>query len=99
MKAPRHQDLARPYLKDKNLRKKIETGVQRLKVISRIVELREKSGLTQAELARRIGVSQPFIAKIENDQTANLSLETLVKIAAALNSEVDIQIHPIKKAA
>jgi DNA-binding XRE family transcriptional regulator len=99
LKAPSHRSLVRPYLKNKNLRKKIEAGVQRLKVVSRIVELREQSGITQAELARRIGVSQPFIAKIENDQAANLSLETLVKIVTALNGELDIQIHPLKKAA
>jgi len=30
--------------------------------------LRETLGLTQKELARRIGVSQSFIAKIENEK-------------------------------
>ena len=62
-----------------------------------IIELREKLGLTQAELAKRIGVSQPFIAKIENDEASNLSLETLIKIVEALNGEIEINI--LKKAA
>ena len=87
----------RPLLKNKKLRNKIKTGVQRLKVITQIVELRESLGLTQTELAQRIGVSQPFIARIENDETANLSLETLVKIVEALNGEIEIRIW--KKAA
>lgn len=93
MKAPSHQSLVRPYIKDKDLRDRIKGGVERLKVISQIVELRQNLKVTQAELARRIGVSQPFIARIENDETSNLSLETLVKIAEALNGDLNIKIR------
>lgn len=89
----------RGHLKNKRLKEKIESGVQRLKVISQIVELREKLGLTQTELAKRIGVSQPFIARIENDEASNLSLETLIKIVDALHGEIEIRIHKGKKAA
>ena len=99
IKAPSHQELIKPYLKDKKFRKKIEAGIQRLRVISQIIQLREQLGLTQAELANRIGVSQPFIARIESDEASNLSLETLVKIVEALNGEIDIKIRANKKAA
>lgn len=99
MKAPSHAALMKPLLKDNRFRKKIEAGVQRLKVITQIVELREKLGLTQGELAGRIGVSQPFIARLENDEASNLSLETLVKIVEALNGEIEIRIRAGKKAA
>ena len=99
MKAPSHRELMKPLLKKKRFQQKIEAGVQRLKVISQIVELREKLGLTQGELAQRIGVSQPFIARIENDEASNLSLETLVKIVEALNGEIEIRIRSVKKAA
>ncbi len=99
MKAPAHKTLMRPLLKDKRFRQKIEAGVQRLRVITQIIELREKLGLTQGELAARMGVSQPFIARLENDETANLSLETLVKVVDALNGEIEIRIRPSKKAA
>src|SRR3990167_11228596 len=99
IKAPTHQSLIKPYLKDKKLKEKIESGVQRLKGISQIVELREKLHLTQTELAKRIGVSQPFIARIENDEASNLSLETLFRIVDALHGEIDIRIRPAKKAA
>lgn len=99
LKVPSHQTLIKPYLKNKRFRERIEAGVQRLKVISQIVELREKLRLTQAELAHRIGVSQPFIARIENDDASNLSLETLIKIVDALNGEIEIRIRPSRKAA
>lgn len=84
------------FLTNKKRKEKITSGVQRLRVISQIVELREKLRLTQAELAKRMGVSQPFIAKIENDEASNLSLETLFKIVDALHGEIDIRIRPAK---
>jgi len=99
IKAPSHKSLTKAYFKNKRFRKRIEAGVERLKVVSQIIELREQLGMTQAELARSIGVSQPFIAKIENDTASNLSLETLVKIVEALNGKVEIRIRAPKKAA
>ena len=99
MKVPSHKELMKPWLKNRQFRLKIKAGVQRLKVIRQIIDLREKLGLTQAELARRIGATQPFIAKIENNETANLSLETLVKIVEALSGEIEIHIRPSKRAA
>jgi DNA-binding XRE family transcriptional regulator len=86
VKALTHRELMKPYLKDKEFVNKIELGVKRLKVISQIVELRENLELTQAELAARMGVSQAYIARIENDAATNLSLETLLKIATALKA-------------
>ena len=99
MKAPTHAALVKRLFKTKKFRQKIEAGVQRLKVITQIVALREKLGLTQAGLAKRIGVSQPFIARLENDEASNLSLETLVRIVEALNGEIEIHIRPTQKAA
>ncbi|MDD5216839.1 MAG: XRE family transcriptional regulator [Candidatus Omnitrophica bacterium] len=99
LKVPTHRELIKPYVKDERLRKRIAAGVERLRVITQIVELREKLSLSQAELAKRIGVSQPFIAKLENDEASNLSLKTLIKIVEALNGEVEIRIKPSRKAA
>lgn len=41
-----------------------------------------KAGLSQRQLADRMGLSAPFITKLANKQTAKL--ETVDKIAAAL---------------
>lgn len=99
IKAPSHSYLMKSYFKSRKFRDKIKSGVERLKIITQIVELREKFKLTQTELAERIGVSQPLIARIENDQTSNLSLETLVKIVEALNGIIEIKIRPSRKVA
>lgn len=46
-------------------------------------ELRQKHGLTIAEVAERASISRGMLSKIENAQTAT-SLETLAKLAGAL---------------
>jgi transcriptional regulator with XRE-family HTH domain len=46
-------------------------------------ELRQKHGLTIAEVAENIGISRGMLSKIENAQTAT-SLDTLEKLAKAL---------------
>jgi len=48
-----------------------------------IRELRQKHGLTIAEVAEQVGISRGMLSKIENAQTAT-SLETIGKLASAL---------------
>jgi DNA-binding XRE family transcriptional regulator len=54
----------------------------RLLVARNVLELRVRSGITQTELARRVGTSQPRIAQIEAAE-ANVTVDTLDRIAAA----------------
>jgi transcriptional regulator with XRE-family HTH domain len=49
--------------------------------------LREQRGLTQAELAKRSGVDQGDISRIERGETS-ATTRTLQRIAAALGAEV-----------
>ena len=48
-----------------------------------IRDLRQRHGLTIAEVAEQVGISRGMLSKIENAQTAT-SLETLAKLASAL---------------
>jgi len=51
-----------------------------------ITRIREKYNLTQAGLARMLGVTQPRIARMEKQKT--VTIETLRKIAEKLNVSV-----------
>jgi DNA-binding XRE family transcriptional regulator/predicted RNase H-like HicB family nuclease len=50
---------------------------------------RQDAGLTQAQLAKRAGVSQQQIAKLESPE-GNPTLETLDRVAAALGRHLEI---------
>lgn len=58
----------------------------RLVIARNVLRLRVRAGITQTELARRVGTSQPRIAQIESAQ-ANVTVDTLDRIAAAFGVE------------
>ena len=56
--------------------------------------LRELRGLSQAQLADRLGITQSAIAQLESAQPKNVELRTLVRVATALGARVDVSIRP-----
>jgi len=58
-----------------------------------IIRRRNELGLTQKELADRIGTKQSVISRIENGH--NCSLETINKIAKSLDSRAEIHFEAL----
>lgn len=77
-------------LKNKEFRKAYELERAKVALAQKIAEIREEEHLRQADLAKRLGVSQQFISQIETGQEKNLTLETLIKIAKSLGRGVKI---------
>ena len=65
---------------------------------ARVRQARERVGLTQAELAARIGSTQPAVARLEAGGSTP-SLRTLRRIAAALGFELVVELRPRRVAA
>jgi ribosome-binding protein aMBF1 (putative translation factor) len=63
----------------------------------RVRRARERVGMTQAELASRIGSTQPAVARLEAGGVTP-SLDTLRSIAAALHLELIVDLRPVKRA-
>jgi len=61
----------------------------------RVCGTREKLGITQAELATRIGSTQPAVARLEAGGVSP-SLDTLSRIAAALDLELVVDLRPLR---
>lgn len=58
--------------------------------VMRLRRLRKKRGLSQAEVARKLGISQQAYAKIETPLKTNPSLHTIQRISTALDADVDL---------
>ncbi len=59
--------------------------------------VRDALGMTTAQLARRVGVSQPVITGIEASEAAGtVKLETLARVAAGLNCRLVYALVPIE---
>jgi len=69
--------------------------VEYLKLVfsEEIGRMTDERGVTQAELARRLGTSRAYVAKVLRT-TANLTLATMAKIALALDAQVEIKLAP-----
>jgi DNA-binding XRE family transcriptional regulator len=63
-------------------------------VAVQLIGYRADQGLSQRELAARLGVSQPRVVELESGEK-NPQIETLVKIAAATGLEFAINIAPV----
>ena len=66
-------------------------------VARRIVDLRTDAGLSQRELAKRVGTTASVICRLEDADYDGHSLAMLRRIAAALGKRVDIRFLPQKK--
>jgi ribosome-binding protein aMBF1 (putative translation factor) len=62
-----------------------------------LFQARQKSNLTQMELAEKLGVSQPYIAQLERGE-ANPTLGKAGKILSALGLKMVITIEPLAPA-
>jgi len=71
-----------------------EATMSALALGDKIRILRERAGLTQADLARRIGTQPSQISRIEDADYNRHSVETLRRIAAALHATLRIELVP-----
>jgi len=61
-----------------------------LRLAAGLTALRERAGFSQRELARRMGVSQPRVAAIE--QSRNVTIEVLGQYAAAVGGRLEVTV-------
>ncbi|MBI3952490.1 MAG: helix-turn-helix transcriptional regulator [Candidatus Doudnabacteria bacterium] len=78
-------------LKNKAVKKAYKELEPEFAVIEMVIERRLKKGLTQKELAKKIGTKQPLISRLESG-AYNPSLKFLQRIARALDAELEVSI-------
>lgn len=84
----RARALARPDVKAEYERLKPEFAF-----LDQVLAARKAAGLTQADIARRIGTTQSAIARLESGSGKHLpSLATLHKYASAVGCRVEIRL-------
>jgi DNA-binding XRE family transcriptional regulator len=63
-------------------------------VAARLIAYRSENSLSQRELAKHLGVSQPRVVELESGEK-NPQIETLVKIAATTGIEFAFDVVPV----
>ncbi len=70
-----------------------EEGVK-FEVSQLVYDARAAAGLTQGELARKIGTTQSVISRLEDADYRGHSLTMLQRIAEALNLDLIVRLSP-----
>jgi len=95
MKIERVDEHLKEKLKDPYFRELYELEEQKLRIVKNIINYRIKNDLTQTDLAKKIGVTQQHISKIENGEFS--SIATLEKVLLFIGYTVKIQATPLRQ--
>ena len=80
------KSLANPEVK-----REFDALEQEFAIASELIRARARAGLSQAELAERMGTSQSAIARLESGRTLP-SAKTLIRFAEATGSKVELRL-------
>jgi len=63
-------------------------------LLESMLQLREQKGMSQQSLAEKIGTKQPALSRLERGGFKKASMETLSKIADALDARLVVRMEP-----
>lgn len=85
------EDLEKELLSDPEVKKEYDRLAPRYAVISDLIAARIKKGMTQKDIAEKLGTKQSAIARLESGNV-NPSLEFLQKIAQVMGYKLNIHL-------
>lgn len=87
----RWSEFKKDLMKNPAFRQKYENLEPEYQLMKAIIERRKLKGITQTELAQRVGTRQSAIARLESG-SYNPSLRFLKKVAKALDAKIEISL-------
>jgi len=89
----RISELHKKWMKEPKYQKAYQALEEEFALASALIGARNRAGLTQQELARKMGTSQPVVARLESGRVRP-SMRTLERLAAATGSRLLIRFEP-----
>jgi DNA-binding phage protein len=97
-KAVSLDDILAKELKSDEFRMAFDEHRFYLQIAHLISDLRSRTGLSQVELAKKSGVSQPMVARLEKgDSSRTPTFDTIFKVLRALGYSMSINVQKEKK--
>jgi transcriptional regulator with XRE-family HTH domain len=95
-----HDQFVKKMLKDPEVRAAYEAQAEEFALLDELLQARQRAGLTQAEVAERMGTMTPAVARLENGggkEHHSPSVATLRKYAKAVGCRLEIKLRPAKE--
>lgn len=86
-------DMHKRWMKEAEYRKAYNALEEEFALAKAVIDARNRAGLTQVELARKMGTTQPVVARLEGGRTRP-SMRTLERLAKATGSRLLIGFEP-----
>ena len=83
--------------KDEAFKAEYEALRPEFELIKKFIEARQKAQLSQIDLAQRLKVQQPSIARLEKGGYASTSINRLSRVANALGYDLKISLQAKKR--
>ncbi len=90
-----HSELRKKILSNPEVKEKFDSLKEEFSLFDELLKARMTAGLTQAEVAERMGTKTPAIARLESgggNKKHSPSLSTLQKYAQAVGCHVEIKL-------
>jgi transcriptional regulator with XRE-family HTH domain len=87
--------LHKKWMKEPGYRKEYEALEEEFALIATLAKARERAGLSQAQLAKRMKTTQSTIARLESGR-AKPSTRTLARFAKATGHKLKISLEPVR---
>ncbi len=95
-----HKELVKKMLKKPAVRAEYAAQAEEFALLDDLLRARARAGLTQAEVAERMGTKPPAIARLEaggGSRGHSPSVATLRKYAEAVGCRLEIRLRPRAK--
>ncbi len=96
-KQPSFKDFKEKALKDSEFKAEYEALRPEFEVLKKLVKARKEAHISQADLAYRLHVQQPSIARLERGGYASTSVATLSRVANALGYDLKVSLQAKKR--
>jgi len=96
-KRPTFKKFKEEALKDEAFKAEYEALRPEFEIIAKFIKARKKEHLSQVDLAKRLNVQQPSIARLEHGGYSSTSIAKLSKVANALGYNLKISLQAKKR--
>ena len=92
-----HKDLVRKMLQAPAVKPEYDAQAEEFALLDELLKARRRAGLTQAQVAARMGTKTPAVARLEaggGSRRHSPSVATLRKYARAVGCRLEIRLRP-----
>ena len=89
-----HEEMVARMLDNPDFKREFDVQAEEFELLDELLKARHHAGLTQAEVAKRMGAKSPAVARLDAGEEPSPTVETLRKYAEAVGCRLEIRLRP-----